>query len=330
MKTDPKAASRFLAELFKHSDMPVFICSLANDRAATGRLPPRQVVTRNRKLVEHFVEHWDRAERALYFCVATLKLGALRRAKVNLGEIVCLHADLDFKGIEASPKEIERKLARFAAPPSIVVNSGNGLHLYWRLRDPLLATTDNVARIEAALRRVAYLLAADPAVCECARLLRLPGSHNSKNGGWLDVRVLQTRRGSYRLHKLETTLARAPQLLQRRARADAPGTHEPVNFFTGLGEAQAFTPPIDVEERLAAMEFHGSDETSIHNTQLSVTAALLRRGWGVEAVVERVFKATEAAAGRDGRSWDWHREERDLRLMCASWLTKHPVEVFEA
>jgi hypothetical protein len=326
MKTNPKAASRFLAELFEYSEGAVFVTSLSNDRAATGRLPPRQIVTRNRKLVEHFVEHWDVPGRATYFAVATLRPGITRRAKENLSEIVCLHADLDFKSIEASPKEIQRKLARFAAPPSIVVHSGNGLHAYWRLREPLLATTDNIARVEAALRRIAYLLAGDPAVCECSRLLRLPGSHNSKRGEWLDVRVLRARRRSYKLHKLEEILARAPQLLQRRISACAPD--EPVNFFEGLGKAQTFAAPVDVDRRLAEMEHHGPDETSIHNTQLSVSAALLKRGWSVEAVVERVLKATEAAVGREGRGWDWHREERDLRLMCRKWLEKHPQVVF--
>jgi hypothetical protein len=327
MKTNPKAASKFLAELFEHSEGPVFVTSLANDRAATDRLPPRQIVTRNRKLVEHFVEHWDRAERALYFAVATLKPGATRRAKSTLAEIVCLHCDIDAKDVEG---DIDRALAKavLPVPPSFMVSSGHGLHLYWKLSRPLLATRDNITRVEVSLRRIAYLFAGDPAVCECSRLMRLPGSHNTKNGEWRGVRVLKRFGRVYRLDKIERSLSRATQLLQRRARADAPGTREPVNFFTGLGETQTFKPPIDIEMRLAEMQYHGADEFSVHCTQLSCTAALLRRGWSVEAVVGRVLRATEAAVGREGRGWDWHAEERALRKMCATWLAKHPQVVF--
>jgi hypothetical protein len=252
MKTSPKAAVRFLSALFKHSAAAVFITSLANDRAQSHRLPPRQVVTRDNKVVERFVETWDKPERALYFCVATLKPGILRRAKDNLGEIVCLHCDIDFKDVENA--DVENMFAKVVLPvlPTITVASGHGMHLYWQLREPLPATPDNIERIEACLRRIAYLFAGDPAVCECARLMRLPGSHNSKNGDWRGVRVRKQLGHVYKLHKLEQSFARASQLLQRRARAD-----KPVNFFTALGETQTYAPPVDVGYRLAAMEFHG-------------------------------------------------------------------------
>jgi putative DNA primase/helicase len=89
------------------------------------------------------------------------------------------------------------------------------------------------------------------------------------------------------------------------------------------------TPPIDVAGRLAEMTYHGPGESSVHNTQLSVTAAMLRRGYPVDEVVARVMEATAIAAGREGAGWDWRAEERTVRAMCRSWLEKHPQFVLE-
>ena len=317
-------AVKFLAALFKRSAAPVFVTSLANDRAATRRIPPRSVVTRDGDLVDRFVAKWDQPERGLFFCVATLRPGITRRAKENLDEIVCLHADLDAKHIAATPEEIQEVLS--SAPlPSLAVSSGHGLHLYWRLQQALPATPGNIERVETALKKVSDVYAGDRAVCECARLMRVPGSHNSKNGEWTRARVVRWHDESYSLNKLETWLATAKPLLQRRPSEKRAGA---ADSFSELAREQICVAPVDVDARLATMEHHGPDETSVHNTQLSVTAALLNRGWPIEHVVERVLIATAKAVGRDGRGWDWRQEERDLRLMCRRWLAKHPQVVF--
>ena len=333
MKIDPRAASWFLAALFKRSAAPVFVTSLANDRAAGGRIPPRQIVTRESERVENFVAKWDQPERAMYFCVATLRPGITRRAKANLHEIVCLHCDLDGKNIEAeSLGAIHTAIVTPPSllPPSIVVYSGHGLHAYWLLPEALPATDENIARVEAALKKLAVVFAGDPAVCECSRLMRLPGSHNTKNGGWVDVHVGGQRSTTYALDKLETWLATATQLLKRRPsppRARNGGGATPTDPFTALGSE--FVAPIDVDARLAEMEHHGPGEASIHNTQVSVTASLLQRGWPPDVVVARVLQATTEAAGPEGRGWDWAREKRALQKMCGTWLAKHPRVVFE-
>ena len=81
-------------------------------------------------------------------------------------ELVCAHADLDFKSIAASRAAIEDVLAALPLPPSLVVSSGHGLHLYWLLRKPLPANKTNIIRVEASLKRIADMLAGDPSVCE--------------------------------------------------------------------------------------------------------------------------------------------------------------------
>ena len=325
------AAINFLTTLFAGSSAPVFITSLANDRAETWRIPPQQIVTREVMATERFAAKWDRPGRALYFCVATLRPGVLRRAKANLHELVCLHCDLDAKHIDADPGQILELISR-AKPqpplPSLAVFSGHGLHLYWKLRQALPATPENIDRVEAALRKIAAVFAGDPAVCECSRLMRLLGSHNTKNGEWTRVELIRQSSTTYTLEELEGWLATAKPLLERRPREKQKCT-APADPWSTLAAAQIMTPPIDVAGRLAEMTYHGPGESSVHNTQLSVTAAMLRRGYPVDEVVARVMQATAIAAGREGASWDWRAEERTVRAMCRSWLEKHPQYILE-
>ena len=70
------------------------------------------------------------------------------------------------------------------------------------------------------------------------------------------------------------------------------------------------------------MRYQGSGDTSIHQTQLAVSAALLNRGVAVDEVVATILAATRTAAGDAGARWNWHHEERDVRKMCETWQRK--------
>jgi hypothetical protein len=72
------------------------------------------------------------------------------------------------------------------------------------------------------------------------------------------------------------------------------------------------------------MRFQGPGETGIHVTQISTTAAMLNRGASIDETVRTVLEATRKAAGIAGQGWDWQREKRDVRRMCADWQRKKP------
>ena len=117
--------------------------------------------------------------------------------RANLAELTGLHADIDFKSVAATEAEILAALEALPLLPNRVNHSGHGMHAYWLFKKALTANEDNIARLEAALKRLATVVAGDPAVCEAARLMRLPGSHNSKNGDWLEVTNIVHREGGY-------------------------------------------------------------------------------------------------------------------------------------
>jgi len=308
------SASKFLANFFAASTGSVYACSLPNERdvGTPAEICGRGDWTR----LDDLVGQWDRPGRGTFFCVNTIMPRQARRAKETVAEIVALHADVDFDKISATPQEAETKLSQLLLLPSYLVASGNGLHAYWLLREAAAATPEAIAQAEHLLRLLAGHIGGDRAVCEVARLMRLPGSHNSKRNEWREVRIIAERECRYDLEELADWLSDVrPLILPKQAAANG-------NPFLAAELPHGGGAPIDVEARLAAMRHRGAGDTSVHATQLAVTAAMLNRGCSLEETVTQVLAATRRAVGQDGAQWNWQREEHDLRGMCATWARK--------
>jgi hypothetical protein len=87
-----------------------------------------------------------------------------------------LWADLDFKGFPDGEAGALRKLGEFPVPPSWIVATGGGFHIYWKLREAVTAD----AAFEARLKGIVHALDADPAATDRSRVLRIPGTFNHK------------------------------------------------------------------------------------------------------------------------------------------------------
>jgi len=101
------------------------------------------------------------------------------RKKANIRALRGWHVDLDLKDA-AEPFTLEN----LPLPPSIAVRTPGGWHLYW-LADSPMPCGDEARRgeHEAELKALAHTLArwgADPAVCQVAAVLRLPGYFHRK------------------------------------------------------------------------------------------------------------------------------------------------------
>jgi len=72
-------------------------------------------------------------------------------------------------------------------PPTAIVKSGQGYHLYWRLAAPLL----DKAQVFQLVRAIQEALGADPRAAEPARLLRVPGTWNVKYGPPLRAELVE-------------------------------------------------------------------------------------------------------------------------------------------
>jgi hypothetical protein len=311
-------ASEFIQTFFGASNGSIYLCSLANERG--GGIPAEVCGRGDPHFVDELVKAWDKPERGTFFAVNTVRPGETRRCKDNVFEIVCLHADIDFAKIEIEPAQVLQILNELEYPPSLIVSSAHGYHIYFILREAEPATPELILQVEGLLKKLADALGGDPPVCEVARIMRLPGSYNRKNGGCVEVQVVVARPHRYELADLAEWLDGLRVLIPRQCAAKAPdGTGNP---FLDAGLPSGNTPPVDIEDRLKRMRHEGPGETSVHQTQLSVTAALLNRGTPIANVVRVVLEATRVAVGAEGAKWNWQREEKDLYRMCEAWLRK--------
>ena len=217
-------ANEFLRVMFAGTTGPLFICSLPNVK---GERPgERPIITRDATRIREFVAKWDIAGRATYFCTATLKpaenriarrAGESERCEENIAEIVGIHSDTDFKNVAIPPAEIVALLKNLRCLPTIIVSSGHGLHCYWLFQEPIGTElgTDITNRIITARIKLAAILAGD-AVQDLPRLMRLPGSHNSRGGDFIAVTVehLDADR-RYNLEQMEVWLAEQRPSLDR-------------------------------------------------------------------------------------------------------------------
>lgn len=85
-----------------------------------------------------------------------------------------LWADLDNKHLEGGHMASFLALHRAGLEPSILVDSGNGLHAYWLLRDPV------AFRIASAAMQGLHKVIGSDHVHDAPRVLRLPGTRNHK------------------------------------------------------------------------------------------------------------------------------------------------------
>jgi hypothetical protein len=117
-----------------------------------------------------------------YFGVASRKDSSSGK-KENLDHIVCFHGDIDY-GPDRPYKTREEALEAiesFPLPPSALVDTGNGFHVYWFLLAALPAG-DNLARVESINRGIGEALKGDN-VGDASRILRIPGTYNIKDTG---------------------------------------------------------------------------------------------------------------------------------------------------
>jgi hypothetical protein len=126
------------------------------------------------------IERAALADANVYVAIATRRDSSSGR-KENTAAVRAVYADLDAIAGE-DLAALSKRVEAFPLPPSLIVGSGGGLHLYWLLEQPLdLTNPDTLAHFERTLRGVAAVLDADPAAAEAARVLRPPGTLNLPN-----------------------------------------------------------------------------------------------------------------------------------------------------
>jgi hypothetical protein len=120
----------------------------------------------------------------VYFALGT-RYGTNGGTKRDVYRVATAWADLDDRTI---------KDCKFRIKPDIVVKSGNGLHCYWTLSEPLLIRGEGERwkPIEAVNRALAYQLKGDTSTIDISRVLRVPGTMNHKYSPAREVKAFAT------------------------------------------------------------------------------------------------------------------------------------------
>ncbi len=106
------------------------------------------------------------------------RIESLTGRRKDISEVVCVTVDVDFKN--TSQIDFESILDSFPHKPSVILNSGNGRHLYWFLKIPLIINSEaELERPEGISKGLAVIFKGDHTF-NADRVLRTPGRINSK------------------------------------------------------------------------------------------------------------------------------------------------------
>ncbi len=190
--------------------------------------------------------------------------------------ITALWVDVDVAGSEGY-----EKLASLNPPASVIINSGGGWHGYWLLTEPLKIGDWNRDAIKQTIKGMNIACGGDTKVADLARIMRLPGTVNTKPGRGNVCEIYDHIPAYYHYNELEVQyapLAAPAQLPIRRA--------IPVAASVGM--------PRWVEEYLNT----GAPKGERNSRAYAAARALLDNGFsGVE--VERMVWSRASADGLD-------------------------------
>lgn len=316
----------FLKCLFGETLHKVELRAIPNERGVGS---PALKFTRDPDEIADFCARRDVPGMGTYFGVCTRREGADSGNQSTVMECPALWVDIDCAK-QGIPGDLALKALQYLPfPPSIIVNSGGGLHAYWVLEEAADVSEGSPLRnaVSAALRQLVVILAGDAQCAELARIMRLPGTHNSKaktlelyDGQPALCEVLEENGRVYDLEALADWLNEqrvvlhgvAPAVPVKAVREDDP--------FVQYARQAGYEPSIDIDAELATMA-----PGSIHEIQLRVSASMIARGYEDDEIVSKILQATETAAPA-GESWNWAREEAEIRKMIQTGRAKGYAE----
>lgn len=117
-----------------------------------------------------------------YFGVSTRKQNNTDFKKDSCKSLNCLWLDIDFKMEgNSSPNDVLKRIENFQIKPNIIVETGNGFHIYWLLLNPIELNQNSISFVESLLKGMCLELNGDFGPTQIATLMRLPESKNWKD-----------------------------------------------------------------------------------------------------------------------------------------------------
>jgi len=191
-----------------------------------------------------------------------------------------LWADLDpkpEKTIEKFREETEEKIRTFPFPPSMIVSSGRGFHLYW-----FIPFTRDWERVERINRALGIALESD-ATFDAARVLRTPGTWNDKADALGFARILELH--ADRTYELDEFPERKPDkeeegLLEETYETEIPPLdfEQSIKATSGHLWKRIFSETMALEAGATPKSVNGTTRVDRSRNDFHIALQLLRKG----------------------------------------------------
>ena len=259
--------------------------------------------------------------------------------KTDIAAITALWADVD---VVKMGWDMDRTLGLVKGHelrPSAIVNSGNGLHLYWCLRAPVVlpnASGPFVENVEGAMARLAEVFGGDN-THDITRVLRLPGSWNTKGDKPKQVKVAMADWREYALEELNDGAQDTNSLI------DGPGfiTREQMKEKVKQAKAEAGIVTL-ANDMVGGRKFKSLDDIWRHTKYkgdaritafigldeaiLRATAWLYARKpfWTDDQIVDAVLFEVRQIKDKQAPTerWDWEQERREIKDKLARYKAR--------
>jgi hypothetical protein len=233
--------------------------------------------------------------------------------------------------------------------PTVVVDSGHGYHVWWVFHTPVkIETEEDRARCSSlstrwkdAINAVAHKVGGwkFDSVQDLARILRLPGSFNLKNGERLPVRIAQISDRKYSTEEIEAFITANGNGKAPATVVDAPATVDlgPAVDVDGLKLDPQANPPqdklevmLDTSPRFKAAWEHSEwldiRDKSASGYDESLACQALVAGWNEQEIANLII----ACRRRHGADLEKVTERKDYvkRTLdrAKEFLAKHAAE----
>jgi len=177
-----------MADLIDLTQARAFLDTLAHNGRFTFFILHDKEKTRPRHPHGSFNRHRQRLARdnsgGNGIFVAVNQTDLQGRCKENITHVRAFWADLDRKLAKGAFTVDDAKAALIHCPPSIIVETPGGFHLYWLLAEPVPCDEDGRNEAERLLRRIQHALerfGADANVTRVNQVLRIPGYFHNKH-----------------------------------------------------------------------------------------------------------------------------------------------------
>ncbi len=210
-------------------------------------------------------------------------------AESMLGHIGWMFVDVDYTSVDRIKSWIDEFTADYNLYPSMIVNSGRGVQLYWKLTDAW--QSDGWKNVQQGIRQY---FQADHMVSRAGNYMRVPGTENRKyllkkkrDEGYTNVYQCRLIENNDRIYAQSDFTALLPQIQhQAPAQVSNPFTEIKLMGKVGLDKIRQHCPVVDTA--FQAIENNDASNTPGHQKRL-LAASMIRHTVNNEKYVLDTF-----------------------------------------